>query len=65
MMAGIAEFLDMGGYAFYVWTAYLFCAVVLAVNLILPLRQRSRLIKVLSARMQREDVQSGQSEAGE
>ena len=61
----IADFLDMGGYAFYVWTAYLFCAVVLAVNLILPLRQRSRLIKVLSARMQREDVQSGQSEAGE
>jgi heme exporter protein D len=61
---GFSDFLNMGGYAFYVWTAYSFCTVVLAVNLILPLRQRSRLLKVLNARMQRDDAQSGQSEAG-
>lgn len=60
-----SEFLNMGGYAFYVWTAYAFCAVVLAVNLILPLRERTRLMKALKARMQREGVRSGQTEAEE
>ena len=59
------DFLNMGGYAFYVWTSYLFCTLVLVVNLILPLRERSRLMKVLKARMQREGARSGQPEARE
>ena len=58
----IGDFFNMGGYAFYVWSAYLFCAVVFGVNLILPLRDRRRLLKALKARMQRDDARSGQSE---
>ena len=59
----VGAFFDMGGYAFYVWTSYLFCAVVLGVNLVLPLRDRSRLMKLLRARMQRDDARSGQTGA--
>jgi heme exporter protein D len=59
----LGDFFNMGGYAFYVWTAYLFCVVVLGVNLILPLRQRTRLMKTLKARMQRDDARSGRIEA--
>lgn len=35
-----SEFFAMGGYAFYVWTAYAVAAVVLAFNVLLPLRRR-------------------------
>jgi len=38
------EFLHMGGYAFYVWTSYGLALVVLLVNVILPLRQRKKLL---------------------
>jgi heme exporter protein D len=61
----IGDFLNMGGYAFYVWTSYLFGAVVFGANLILPLRDRKRVLKLLKARMQRDDAQSGQTGAGE
>lgn len=61
----ISDFFSMGGYAFYVWSAYAFCAVVFALNLILPLRDRKRVMKLLKVRMQREAAQSGQSEAEE
>jgi heme exporter protein D len=61
----IGDFLNMGGYAFYVWTAYAFCVVVLGTNLILPLRDRSRVIKALKARMQRDGAQAGQTEIRE
>ena len=30
----------MGGYAFYVWASYLLAAVVLALNVLIPLRRR-------------------------
>jgi heme exporter protein D len=60
-----SDFLNMGGYAFYVWFAYAFAAIVLGANLLLPLRDRKKLIKLLKARMQRDVVRSGQSEAGE
>ncbi|HEY0963834.1 MAG TPA: heme exporter protein CcmD [Pseudomonadales bacterium] len=57
----LGDFLNMGGYAFYVWTAYLFTLVVLALNLLLPLRDRKRVLKLLKVRMQRDAAQSGQS----
>ena len=38
------EFLDMGGYAFYVWTSYGIALAVLLINVILPLRQRKKLL---------------------
>jgi heme exporter protein D len=43
----MSEFLAMGGYAFYVWTAYAIAFVVLLANLIWPMvrqRQIQRLI---------------------
>jgi heme exporter protein D len=61
----LGDFLNMGGYAFYVWSAYLFWAVVLGTALVLPLLDRKRVMKLLKARMQREDATSGQSTAGE
>ena len=39
----IGEFFHMGGYAFYVWSAYGVTLVVLLLNVILPLRRYSRL----------------------
>jgi len=38
------EFLNMGGYAFYVWTSYGLALAVLLINVILPLRQRRKLL---------------------
>ncbi len=38
----------MGGYAFYVWSAYAVFVVVLTANLIYPLRRRRRLLRELS-----------------
>lgn len=34
------EFLRMGDYGLYVWSAYALAAVVLIVNVVLPLRER-------------------------
>ncbi|MFV1973535.1 MAG: heme exporter protein CcmD [Thiohalobacterales bacterium] len=38
------EFLDMGGYAFYVWTSYGITLLVLLVNVIGPARLRRKLL---------------------
>ena len=43
----MAEFLAMGGYAWYVWPAYGVTAIVLIANLLLPLRHRRRLLRQL------------------
>ena len=43
------EFLQMGGYAVYVWPAYALTALTLAVSVIAPIRRRKRLIRELSA----------------
>ena len=40
----LTEFFHMGGYAFYVWTSYAIALVVLLLNVILPLRQRNKLL---------------------
>lgn len=67
MFAGIqfssfGEFLNMGGYAFNVWTVYLLFAIFLAVNLLGPLRSRKQLIKDLRRRaMLSEERQSAAS----
>lgn len=60
-----SDFLNMGGYAFYVWTSYLFWAVVLGASLVMTVLDRKRVMKQLKARMQREDAASGQSGAEE
>ena len=43
------EFLQMGGYAAYVWSAYALTAVTLAVSVIAPMRRRKQLIRELSS----------------
>jgi heme exporter protein D len=49
------EFLDMGGYAFYVWSAYAAAVVVLTANLIGPLRRRRRLLREISRQPPRDN----------
>ena len=44
----MTEFFQMGGYAIYVWPAYLVTAVALVVTLVAPLRQRARIIREIS-----------------
>ena len=46
------EFLDMGGYAGFVWPAYLITAIVLIANLLLPWIRHRRQRKLLAARVQ-------------
>lgn len=48
-MSGLAVFLEMGGYAWFVWPSYGLVLIVLVLNLVLPLRReralRSRIMK--------------------
>lgn len=41
----LQSFFLMGGYAFYVWTAYGITFLVLLVNVLLPIVQRKQLIR--------------------
>jgi heme exporter protein D len=43
----ISEFLAMGGYGFYVWSAYGICAVILLLLAWQPIRQRRQLLRQL------------------
>ena len=52
------EFLDMGGYAGFVWPAYLITAVVLIANLLLPRVRHRRQRESLDAR-DRKDPTTG------
>ena len=42
------EFLNMGGYGLYVWPAYLIVAIVLILNLVVPLRRHRHLLSQIS-----------------
>jgi heme exporter protein D len=42
-----SEFISMGGYGVYVWSAYGFTIVVLAINVIIPIRRRSTVLRAL------------------
>ena len=46
----ITEFLQMGGYAFYVWCSYGVTFLVLLINYLLPVKQEKRLLKELTKR---------------
>ena len=48
-----AEFLAMGGYAFYVWGSYGLTLIVLLANIIIPIWQRKQLLRSLSLKQQR------------
>ncbi len=51
----MGEFFHMGGYAFYVWSAYGLAAVVLIANVLLPRARRRRLLRELARERQRAD----------
>lgn len=46
-------FFAMGGYAFYVWTAYALALVILIANLISPLLHRRRLLADIARKARR------------
>ena len=52
------EFLHMGGYGFYVWTSYGIALLVLVVNIILPARQRTKLLADIARKARRARRQS-------
>ena len=49
--SSFAEFLDMGGYAFNVWSVYLLFAIFLTVNLTSPVRKRKQILRDLQRRI--------------
>ncbi|MDT8399113.1 MAG: heme exporter protein CcmD [Pseudomonadales bacterium] len=53
--SSLGDFLEMGGYALYVWSAYSIFAVFVAVNLIQPYRARRKFMKQQRARLEREE----------
>lgn len=53
--ASVAEFLDMGGYALYVWSSYAVFAVLMTIGLLQPFLARRRIIRQQRARLQREE----------
>ncbi|HEY4145650.1 heme exporter protein CcmD [Pinirhizobacter sp.] len=48
------QFLQMGGYAFYVWTSYAVFAVVLLADYFAPVFRRRRNLRDVRARMARQ-----------
>ena len=54
----MAEFLAMGGYAWYVWPAYLVTFVVLVANLVAARNRYSHLRKRLINKLRREERRS-------
>jgi len=53
MVLPMNEFLNMGGYAFYVWSAYGISLVVLIINAVIPSRREKKIIHLLSERKKR------------
>lgn len=48
MMQTLGDFFAMGGYGFFVWSAYGLSALVLALNVVLAVRREHRLMAELS-----------------
>ena len=48
--SSLREFFEMGGYAFNVWSVYAIFGVFVAVNTILPILRRERILKELKRR---------------
>ena len=47
------EFFHMGGYAFYVWSSYAIALVVLLLNVLVPMRNRRKLLADITRRARR------------
>lgn len=61
VFASFSEFLQMGRYAFHVWTVYILFTIFVVVNLTLPGIQRRQFIREQKRRAQR-DTQTRTSE---
>jgi len=48
--SSISEFLDMGGYAFNVWSVYAIFALFIAVNLVFPIFRKKKILRDLKKR---------------
>jgi len=51
-----AEFFDMGGYAFFVWTSYALTFVVIVMNSVSPIMQRKKIIARIKRAIKREAI---------
>ena len=49
----VTEFLSMGGYGGYVWSSYAVFFIVLAIEALLPLAQRRRVLADIRGRLKR------------
>ncbi len=47
------DFIQMGGYAFYVWTSYALAFVILLLNVLLPMRQQQKLLREIEHKVAR------------
>ncbi len=52
-----AEFFDMGGYAFFVWTSYGLTLLVVVANIVAPIMQRKKVIVRIKRAMKREEIE--------
>jgi len=48
--SSFAEFIDMGGYGFNVWSVYAVFFIFVLVNLLAPMRKRKQIVKDLKRR---------------
>ena len=48
--SSVSEFLDMGGYAFNVWSVYAIFALFIAVNLVSPILRKKKILRDLKKR---------------
>ena len=53
-MSSLQSFLHMGGYAIYVWPAYVLTFIVLILNVILPLKREGLFFRTLAERKKRQ-----------
>jgi heme exporter protein D len=58
----MAEFLAMGGYGAYVWSAYAVFFIVLAIEALAPLAQRRRVLAELRDRLARQQARHRNTE---
>ncbi len=42
-----SEFISMGGYGVYVWSAYGFAIIILVITVFIPMRRRSMVLRAL------------------
>ncbi len=52
-----SEFISMGGYGVYVWSAYGFAIFILVINVIIPMRRRSVVLRALRQFMITQTIQ--------